>query len=82
MKIIDKTTPPDSTKFSDFFVGEVFLDLDLLSPFMKIRENVDADNPTSLYVNNAVDLSDGCLYHCDDNEAVRRIHSELTISNW
>ena len=82
MKIIDNTTPPDSVQFADLMIGEVFLDLDLETPSMKIRENVDADNPTSCYVNNTVDLSNGDLYHCDDNEAVRRIRSELVISNW
>lgn len=84
MKIINNMTPPDSVQFSDLMVGEVFLDLDLDDPCMKIHENVDADNRTSTtpYINNAVDLSDGYLFHCDDNEPVRRIRSELVISNW
>ena len=81
MKIISQITPPDSIEFSNLEIGEVFLDLDLESPCMKIRDCIDAETPTSTYTNNAIDLSDGGLYHCDPDETVRRIRAELVISN-
>ena len=81
MKIINNLTPPDTVEFSSLLVGEVFLDLDLDSPCMKIRDNVDAETPNSPYVNNTIDLSDGTLYHTDPTDMVRCIHAELIISN-
>lgn len=82
MKIIDKTTPPDSVKFSDLEVGEVFFDVDIESTCMKIRESVDAEAPIGTYVNNTIDLSDGALYRTEPTDMVRLIRAELTISNW
>lgn len=81
MKITNNLTPPDSVKFSHLEIGEVFLDPDVEAPCMKIRDNVGVEDP-SCYINNTVDLSDGCLYRCAPDDLVRRIRAELFISNW
>ena len=70
MRILDKRTPTATKTFCELPVGAVF-QIAEFDYYMKIA--------TSDFDDNAVDLEDGSLFHCQNDEEVYILNAHLVV---